>query len=120
MSDQDDKKTKSQLELGQTRMKEPDRNYSRGGRSFYFFDFDDNIAFLTTPLVLFHKKTQEELHLSSAEWALHHSSIGKEGIYSEYEIDFDDINGTFRCFRDISITEADRQAGKKQNFVEDV
>lgn len=120
MSDQDEKKTKSQLELGQTRLKEPDRNYSRGGRSFYFFDFDDNIAFLTTPLVLFHKVTKEELHLSSAEWALHHSSIGKEGIYSEYEIDFDDINGTFRCFRDITLTEEDRLAGKKQTFVQDI
>jgi len=120
MSDQDEKKAKSQLELGQTRMKEPDRNYSRGGRSFYFFDFDDNIAFLTTPLVLFHKVTKEELHLSSAEWALHHSSIGKEGIYSEYEIDFDDVGGTFRCFRDITLTEEDRLAGKKQTFVQDI
>lgn len=120
MSDQNDKKTKSQLELGQTRLKEPDRNYSRGGRSFYFFDFDDNIAFLTTPLVLFHKKTKEELHLSSSEWALHHSSIGKEGLYSEYEIDYDDINGTFRCFRDIELSEEDRLQGKKQTYVEDI
>ncbi len=120
MSEQDDKKTKSQLELGQTRLKEPDRNYSRGGRSFYFFDFDDNIAFLTTPLVLFHKKTKEELHLSSAEWAIHHSSIGKNGIYSEYEIDFDDNNGTFRSFRDIMLTEEERQTGKKQTFVQDI
>ncbi len=120
MSDQQDKKIKSQLELGQTRLKEPDRNHSRGGRSFYFFDFDDNIAFLTTPLVLFHKKTKEELHLSSAEWAVHHSSIGKEGIYSEYEIDFDDIDGTFRCFRDIDLSEIERQNGKKQTFVEDI
>jgi hypothetical protein len=46
---------KSQLELGETRKREPDRNLHRGGRSFYFFDFDDNIAFLTTPLILFHK-----------------------------------------------------------------
>ncbi|MBC7753420.1 MAG: hypothetical protein H7Z71_04220, partial [Moraxellaceae bacterium] len=80
----------------------------------------DNIAFLTTPLVLFHKKTKEELHLSSAEWAIHHSSIGKEGIYSEYEIGFDDIDGTFRCFRHIDLSEIERQNGKKQTFVEDI
>lgn len=120
MGDQSDQNKKMQFELGQTRVKEPDRNFSRGGRSFYFFDFDDNIAYLTTPLILFHKKTREELNLSSAEWALHHQSIGKSGIYSEYEIDFDDQNGTFRCFRDLVISETDRQAGKKQPFVQDI
>ncbi len=120
MSDHSDQNKKMQFELGQTRVKEPDRNFSRGGRSFYFFDFDDNIAYLTTPLILFHKKTREELSLSSAEWALHHHSIGKNGIYSEYEIDFDDRNGTFRCFRDIELSETDRQSGKKQAFVQDI
>jgi len=115
-----DEKKKGQLELGQTRSKEPDRNLHRGGRSFYFFDFDDNIAFLTTPLVLFHKITKEELHLSSAEWALQHSSIGKSGPYEHYNIDWDDVNGTFRCFRDVQIEEMERLQGKKQSFVQDV
>jgi hypothetical protein len=115
----DDQK-KSQLELGETRKKEPDRNLHRGGRSFYFFDFDDNIAFLTTPLILFHKKTGEELHLSSHDWAVHHASVGKSGIYSEFEIRWDDQAGTFRCFRDIDLSEVERQAGKRQPFVEDI
>lgn len=109
-----------QLELGQTRLKEPDRNFHRGGRSFYFFDFDDNIAYLTTPLVLFHKKTKEELFLSSSEWALHHSTIGKQGPYTEYEISYDDVSGSFRHFRDLDINEIEKTAGKKQLFVEDV
>lgn len=121
MSDQNEEANKKiQFELGQTRVKEPDRNYSRGGRSFYFFDFDDNIAFLTTPLILFHKITKEELHLSSAEWALHNESIGKQGIYSEYEINWNDANGTFRCFRDIELTESERQNGTRQAFVQDI
>jgi hypothetical protein len=111
---------KTQLELGETRVKEPDRNFHRGGRSFYFFDFDDNIAFLTTPLILFSKKNGEELFLSSQEWALHHQDIGHRGIYSEYEIRWDDQTGTFRCFRDIILTAEDRQSGKKQSFVEDI
>ncbi len=111
---------KGQLELGQTRSKEPDRNYHRGGRSFYFFDFDDNIAFLTTPLILFHKKSKEELFLSSSEWALQHNSIGKSGIYSDYEINWDDAVGTFRCFRDVQLNEIERQLGKRQPFVQDI
>lgn len=118
MSDEQSKKV--QLEIGETRVREPDRNYHRGGRSFYFFDFDDNIAFLATPLILFHKTTREELPLSSAEWALHHHTIGKSGLYSEYEINWDDELGTFRYFRDIEITEEMRQAGVKQSFVNDI
>ena len=120
MSEERKKIYTGQLELGETRLKEPDRNYHRGGRSFYFFDFDDNIAFLSTSLVLFHKDTGEELFLSSSEWALHHSSIGKEGPYSEYEIRFDDITGSFRYFRDLDISELEKLAGKKQLFVQDV
>lgn len=115
-----DKKIKGQLELGETRSKEPDRNYHRGGRSFYFFDFDDNIAFLTTPLILFHKKNGEELFLSSGEWALHHASVGKSGPYQEYEIRYDDETGSFRSFRDVEISEVEKLAGKKQLFIQDV
>jgi hypothetical protein len=111
---------KGQLELGETRLKEPDRNYHRGGRSFYFFDFDDNIAFLTTSLVLFNKQTGDELFLSSAEWALHHASIGKAAPYQDYEIRYDDITGSFRNFRDLDINELEKLSGKQQLFVQDV
>ncbi len=122
MSDQSSSKKSitGQLELGQTRLKEPDRNFHRGGRSFYFFDFDDNIAFLTTSLVLFSKQSGDELFLSSAEWALHHSTIGKSGPYSEFEIRYDDLTGSFRNFRDLEISDVEKLAGKKQLFIEDV
>lgn len=116
----DSKKIKGQLELGETRLKEPDRNYHRGGRSFYFFDFDDNIAFLKTSLILFHKQTGEELLLSSGDWALHHASVGKNGPYEHYEIRYDDETGSFRSFRDIVISDVEKLAGKKQLFVQDV
>ncbi len=115
-----EKKIKGQLELGETRLKEPDRNYHRGGRSFYFFDFDDNIAFLTTPLILFHKETKEELFLSSGEWSVHHASVGKSGPYSEYSISYDDESGSFRRFRDLDFSEVEKLADKKQLFVQDV
>jgi hypothetical protein len=120
MSEEQDNNFKGQLVLGQTHLKEPDRNFHRGGRSFYFFDFDDNIAFLTTPLILFHKPTGDELHLSSAEWDLHHADIGKTGLYQDFEIRYDDVTGTFRCFRDINLTELEKLEGKKQLFIQDV
>ena len=51
------------------RQREPDRNFAHGGRSFYFFDFDDNVAFLTTPMFLFHRETKAEIQISSRQFA---------------------------------------------------
>lgn len=90
----------SQLELKIDREKEPDRNSEKGGRSFYFFDLDDNVFFLTTPIFIFHKKTGKELALSSREWALHQHEIGHQGIYQDYFVDATE-GGSFRRFRDI-------------------
>jgi hypothetical protein len=88
---------KSQLELGIDRVEEPDRNFEKGGRSFYFFDLDDNVFFLTTPIYIFHKKTNEELAISSGDFAKNLSLIGKSGIYKDHVIDTDK---SFRRFRD--------------------
>lgn len=109
-----------QLELSIERSKEADRNLHLGGRSFYFFDFDDNVAFLTTPLILFHKKTGVELNVSSAEWAQQHSVVGISGPYVDYEIRWEDKTGTFRCFRDQEQEELERRGMSKQNFLQDV
>jgi hypothetical protein len=100
MSEPKDILKKTQLELGIDRIKEPDRNFEKGGRSFYFFDLDDNVFFLTTPIFIFHKKTNTELAISSGEFAKHLSLIGKSGIYKDYVIDFDGKEGSFRRFRD--------------------
>lgn len=110
----------SQLELGLERRKEVDRNYHLGGRSFYFFDFDDNVAFLATPLILFHKATQAELKISSGAFAKEHAHIGKSGPYKDYEINWDDQKGTFRCFRDHDNSELQRLGLKSQIFLHDV
>jgi hypothetical protein len=118
MSDEANKK--GQLDLGINRTPEKDRNFHLGGRSFYFFDFDDNIAFLTTPLVLFHKETKVEQPISSGDFAQYNSTIGKSGIYGDFEIDFCDVTGTFRNFRDHNISEVEKIAGKSQVFVQDV
>lgn len=110
----------SQLELALDRAKEVDRNYHLGGRSFYFFDFDDNVAFLSTPLILFHKQTKAELKLTSGEWAAQHTHIGKSGPYADYEISWDDQTGTFKHFRDHSNEELERLGMKSQIFIQDV
>lgn len=111
---------KGQLELGIGRSREKDRNFHLGGRSFYFFDFDDNIAFLSTPLILFHKETRAEMRLSSAEFAKYHQIIGQAGPLADYEVDYCDDTGTFRCFRDHSQEELRRLGRRGQIFVEDV
>ncbi len=111
---------KGQLELGLQRTRENDRNHHLGGRSFYFFDFDDNIAFLRTPLVLFHKKTAQELLISSGEWAKSHSLIGLSGAYQDYEIIFDDRAGTFRYFRDQELSILEKLGYEQQIFIKDV
>lgn len=114
-------KTKSsQLELPLARQREPDRNRDKGGRSFYFFDFDDNVAFLTTPMFLFHRDTKSEIQISSRQFAEQSRFIGKEGPYADYVIDVDPAKGSFRCFRDKDFTWLERLLGRRQMFVQDL
>lgn len=116
----DDSSRKGQLELGINRAPEVDRNFHLGGRSFYFFDFDDNIAFLTTPLILFHKDDRREVKISSGDFAQYHQTIGRSGPFADFEIDFCDQAGTFRNFRDHHINELEKMQGQQQIFVQDV
>lgn len=111
---------KGQLELGLQRPRENDRNHHLGGRSFYFFDFDDNIVFLSTSIIIFHKETNEELALSSGQWANSHHIIGKAGPYLDYEIRDLGNQGSFRYFRDHEAQELARLGKNRQLFVEDV
>jgi hypothetical protein len=111
---------KGQLELPIERERTDDRNADKGGRSFYFFDFDDNVAFLTTPTFIFHKETRQELKISSGEFAQVHRHVGKHGPYADYEIDLCDRTGTFRHFRDQDLSAVEKLAGAKQMFVQDL
>lgn len=110
----------TQLELPLAREREPDRNLHKGGRSFYFFDFDDNVAFLTTPMFLFHRETGGEVEISSREFARHSALIGKQGIYADYQLNFDPKVGSFRRFRDKDLNWLERLRGHKQVFVTDL
>lgn len=109
-----------QRELNIQRPRELDRNFKKGGRSFYFFDFDDNIAVLETPAFIFHKDTGHEIKLSSTQFVEQSPYIGKSGPYKDYEINFDDRTGSFRCYRDQDVNVLHKLFGKKQNFVQDV
>lgn len=111
---------KGQLELPIGRELAPDRNAARGGRSFYFFDFDDNVAFLATPIFLFEKRTRRQHRLSSGEYAAIHRRVGEPGPYENFELDLDDQTGSFRCFRDRQMSVLERLLSKKQMFVQDL
>lgn len=117
---------KSQIKMG-TQLsfdfevpKKEDRNFHLGGRSFYFFDFDDNVAYLSTPIILFHKKTGEEITLSSGEFAENHRDIGISGKYQNYFMEFNDESGSFRHFRDKKFTATQVKCGVKQTFIQDI
>jgi hypothetical protein len=77
-----------------------DRNASKGGRSFYFFDLDDNILHMDTRIVLFRRDDRSELEISSSDLAAHSADIGLRGPYADYFLDSDDRLGSFRNFRD--------------------
>lgn len=111
---------KGQLELPIGREVARDRNADRGGRSFYFFDFDDNVAFLATPIFLFERRTKREIKVSSGEYAKIHRSIGETGPYENYELIDHDQTGSFRSFRDRDMNALDRLLGRKQMFVQDL
>lgn len=106
----------TQLELGIQRIPEPDRNHAHGGRSFYFFDLDDNVLFLDSKIYIFNKHTGEELALSTGEFAAISRRIGVPGPLEDYETRDDDATGSFRRFRDLS----DIQNPRHQPFVADM
>jgi hypothetical protein len=109
-----------QLPLAQWLPYKEDRNARQGGRSFYFFDLDDNILFMDTKIMLFHKATGEEIQLSSGELARHVSDIGKTGKYRDYSVDPDDATGSYRNFRDRKIPLLRHLAGEKQSIETDL
>ncbi len=111
---------KRQLDLNLARPFELDRNSHLGGKSFYFFDFDDNVVSLATPIVLFSKKDNSEKWVSSGSFAQHSKSIGKDGPFKDYFLNFDDDTGSFRNFRDQKINIFERLLGKQLSFHEDI
>ncbi|MFZ2956390.1 MAG: hypothetical protein WA705_05825 [Candidatus Ozemobacteraceae bacterium] len=69
----------------------------------FTFDWDDNIFQMPTKIMVFHKKTGEELPLSTADFALVRSEIGKPGTkYADYQLCDSNATGSMRYFGDFS------------------
>jgi len=82
--------------------------------SFYFFDFDDNIMYLDTPIFLRNTDTKEVVEVSTGDFASIHPLLGKSGKWESYAT----FDGTYSHFRDIP--QAQLADGQQQHFVQDV
>ena len=68
-------------------------------KSFYIFDFDDNIIHTGSETYIYHKETGEEKAISSPEFVKNRLNIGVQGLYKDYQID-PSPKGTFKRFGD--------------------
>jgi catechol 2,3-dioxygenase-like lactoylglutathione lyase family enzyme len=82
-----------------------------GSLSFYFFDVDDNLVFLSTKLYLWNAETQTEQAISSGEFAAIQSELGRPGPWQAWAV----RSQTFRDFNDQSGIAPDQQT-----FVRDI
>ena len=90
------------------------RRKTKSEQSFYLFDFDDNIMFLQTPVLLRNTKTGKSKSVSTHKFAEIREVIGALGEWADYEL-FED---TYSRFRDIP---ADKlRKNQRQYFVADV
>lgn len=111
---------RGQLELDIYQPQAPDRNHHIGGRSFYFFDLDDNVFTLPTPLYIFHKEHGHEVAISTQEFATISEKIGKAHPWHDFEIRPCPQSGSFRRFRQHNLKPWDRVRGRRQPIVEDL
>ncbi len=111
---------KSQLELPIIRETTPDRNHAKGGRSFYFFDFDDNVIHLPTSLYLFEKNSNLQKEVSTREFAQISHLIGNTAPWEKFEIRIDEQTGSFRRFRERDLKLIDRLLLRRQPIYEDL
>lgn len=68
-------------------------------KSFYVFDFDDNLIHTGSLTYIYHKETGEELSLSSGDFITERAHIGLSGKYKDYKID-PSPHKTYRRFHD--------------------
>lgn len=93
----------------------PDRNADKGGKSFYFFDLDENIFHVNSAHYVFHKESKVMLEVPGRIFWQDFDNIGRSGFLKDYEVIADDENGSFQRFRDNPASETSNQP-----FLEDV
>ncbi len=75
------------------------------------FDWDDNIFYMPTSIIIFNDKTGTEKKISTEDFAVVRTQLGKKGEYKDFKTSEDPKKGSFRYFRD----------GDKNNyFLEDI
>jgi hypothetical protein len=84
------------------------------GTSVYLFDFDDNIMYLDTPVVLLNTKTQRELEVSTHKFAGIQQDLGRPGQWQN----FSTFEGSFRHFQDQPSSEI--AGASEQKFIRDI
>lgn len=89
-----------QQELPIPREKQPDRNAALGGKSFYFFDLDENVFHVESAHYVFHKNTGEKKEIPGRVFWEEIETIGRKGFLKDYEVRPDDMSGSFQRFRD--------------------
>jgi hypothetical protein len=96
--------SKGQMALPIQFFRELDRNFHKGGRSFYFFDLDDNVLHLPSELVLFKKNDSSMKSVSTEEWIEFKEHMNNSSSpWFEYESRFDERYNSFMNFRDRTI-----------------
>jgi hypothetical protein len=83
-------------------------------KKFYFFDFDDNIMYLTTKILLKNMVTKEVIEISTGDFANIFSELGKPGKWQDYAM-FED---SYKNFSDIPKDQL--KHGQKQHLIEDI
>jgi hypothetical protein len=111
-------KSYGQVALAIPDERERDRNFHLGGRSFYFFDFDDNIVHLQTKILIFNKTTGEEHPVPTGDFPVVSKTVGVKGSHFEnWEIREDPLTGSFRNFRELP---RENLNGKPQPLIQDM
>ncbi len=82
--------------------------------SSYFFDFDDNIMYLTTTIYIKNMFTKEIIEVSTGEFANIHPILGKSGKWADFAM----FEGSYSNFSDKPADQL--HPGQKQHFVEDI
>ena len=98
-----------QQELPIPRSLHPDRNADQGGKSFYFFDLDENVFSVESAHYVFHKLSGEIKEVSGKIFWEEFDHIGKKGFLKDYEVRPEDSLGSFRRFRDLPNVEMHQQ-----------
>lgn len=102
--------SKGQMALPIQFYRELDRNFQKGGRSFYFFDLDDNLLHLPTNIVLFKKSDSSTKEVSTAAFTEIKEEFSKSSSpWYEYESRFTPEHNSFMYFRDRVLSQKEEE-----------